>query len=98
MHNATRARLRAKVEARLGRHVVEERDRQLKQDFIDSILNTCSHIKYIGELSRKEVEDEYPSALISLDSKITGREILIEYHLFNIMDKIPMIQQRRVVS
>ena len=95
MQNATRARLRAKLDAKLGREVVEARDRILKQQFIDDILKKGNHIKYVRELSRQEVEDDYPHALIHLDSKLHGREMLVEYHLFTIMDIIPMIQQRR---
>ena len=95
MQNATRARLRAKLDAKLGREVVEARDRMLKQQFIDDILKKGNNIKYVRELSRQEVEDEYPHALIALDAKLHGREMLVEYHLFTIMDIIPMIQQRR---
>ena len=95
MHNATRARLRAKLDAKLGREVVEARDRMLKQQFIDDILKKGNHIKYVRELTRQEVEDEYPHALIHLDAKLHGGEMLVEYHLFTIMDMIPMIQQRR---
>jgi len=95
MQNATRARLRAKLDAKLGREVVEARDRILKQQFIDDILKKGNHIKYVKEPTRKEVEDDYPHALITLDSKLHGREMVVEYHLFTIMDMIPMIQQRR---
>ena len=95
MYNATRARLRAKLDAKLGREVVEARDRILKQQFIDDILKKGNHSKYVRELTRQEVEDEYQHALIHLDSKLHGREMLVEYHLFTIMDIIPMIQQRR---
>jgi len=94
MH-ATRARLRAKLEARLGKEVVETRDRMLKQQFIDDILKKGDHIRYVRELTRQEVLDDYPRAVMCLDSKLHGREMLVEYHLFTIMGEIPMIQQRR---
>ena len=44
MH-ATRERLRAKLDAKLGKEVVEERDRLLKQEFIDDILKRGKHYK-----------------------------------------------------
>ena len=94
MH-ATRARLRTKLEARLGKEVVETRDRMLKQQFIDDILKKSDHIRYVRVLTRQEVLDDYPHAVMYLDSKLHGREMLVEYHLFTIMDTIPMIQQRR---
>ena len=95
MHNATRARLRAKLDARLGKEVVEARGRILKQQFIDDILKKGDHFKYVRELTRKEVEDDYPHALIAFDAKLHGREMLVEYHLFTVMDMIPTIMQRR---
>ena len=97
--NKVRARLRAKLDARLGKEVVDARDRILRQEFIDGVLTKGKGKgKYVKELTRKEVEDDYPYVLPALDSKLTGREILVEYHLFAIMDTIPLIQQRRVVS
>ena len=94
MH-ATRERLRAKLDAKLGKEVVEERDRLLKQEFITDILKRGKQYKYVREMTRKEVEDEYPECLPILDSKLHGREMLVEYHLFTMFGEIPMIQQRR---
>lgn len=93
--NATRARLRANLDAQLGKDVVDERDRILKQEFVDGILKKGNHIKYVKELTRKEVEDGFPQCLPILDSKLHGNEILVEYHLFMMMNMIPMVQQRR---
>ena len=92
---ATRARLRAKLEAKQGKEVVEERDRLLKQEFIDEILKKGKQYKYVREMTRQEVADEYPECLPILDSKLHGREMLVEYHLFTMLGEIPMIQQRR---
>jgi hypothetical protein len=92
---ATRARLRAKLEAKQGKEVVEERDRLLKQEFIDEILKRGKQYKYVREMTRQEVADEYPECLPILDSKLHGREMLVEYHLFTMFGEIPMIQQRR---
>ena len=92
---ATRARLRAKLEAKQGKEVVEERDRLLKQEFIDEILKKGKQYKYVREMTRQEVADEYPECLPILDSKLHGREMLVEYHLFTMFGEIPMIQQRR---
>jgi len=94
---ATRARLRAKLEAKQGKEVIEERDRLLKQEFIDEILKRGKQYKYVREMTRQEVEDEYPECLPILDSKLHGREMLVEYHLFTMMDSAPWVQQRRVV-
>jgi hypothetical protein len=92
---ATRARLRAKLDAKLGKEVVEERDRHLKQEFIDEILKRGKQYKYVREMTRQEVADEYPECLPILDSKLHGREMLVEYHLFTMFGEIPMIRQRR---
>ena len=92
---ATRARLRAKLEAKQGKEVIEERDRLLKQEFIDEILKRGKQYKYVREMTRQEVADEYPECLPILDSKLHGREMLVEYHLFTMFGEIPMIQQRR---
>ena len=92
---ATRARLRAKLEAKQGKEVIEERDRLLKQEFIDEILKKGKQYKYVREMTRQEVADEYPECLPILDSKLHGREMLVEYHLFTMFGEIPMIQQRR---
>ena len=59
MH-ATRERLRAKLDAKLGKEVVEERDRILKQEFITDILKRGKQYKYVREMTRQEIEDEYP--------------------------------------
>ena len=99
MLNAPRERLRttlrAMLDAKFGKEVIDARDRVLKQEFMDNILNKGNHIKYVKELTRKEAEDEYPINVSLLDSKLHGREVVVEYHLFTIMDTIPMIQQRR---
>jgi len=76
MHN-TRARMRAKLDARLGKEVVEARDRHLKQEFIDDILKRGKQYKYVREMTRKEVYDEYPECLPILDSKLHGRETIV---------------------
>ena len=75
----------------------QRRIKELRKEYIDDYLKKGDHVKYIGELTRKELEDRIGPMATIYDSKLNGREVLVEYHLFMLHDKLPSIQQRRVV-
>ena len=81
--------------------LIPELEKRLKQEFINDILKIGrkegNNVKYVREISRKELEEDYESCVPVLDAKLTGREVLVEYHLFTKTDSVPWVQQRRVV-
>jgi hypothetical protein len=57
-----------------------------------------SGIKYVRQLSRTEIEEMVPygsDGLRFMDSRVTGKEFLIEYHLFSKDGDLPIIAQWR---
>ena len=87
--------------ARLCELFVSELEKRLKQEFINDILKIGrkegKNVKYVRQISRKELEEDYEFCVPAMDAKLTGREILVEYHLFTKMDSAPWVQQRRGV-
>ena len=63
-----------------------------RQRWISCIANQDTNIAYLRQLSRAEVLKMVPNpdGINFMDNKKTGREFLIEYHLFMKDDVIPI--------
>ena len=71
-----------------------------RQAWISNFTRQDSNITYQRQLSRAEVEGMVPNqdGIRFMDNKTTGREFLIEYHLFMKDGDLPIIAQWRVTD
>jgi hypothetical protein len=71
-----------------------------RQAWISNFARQDSNITYLRQLSRAEVEEMVPNqeGLRFMDNKKTGREFLIEYHLFMKDEDVPIIAQWRATD
>ena len=65
-----------------------------RQIWIDQFISKHRNVKYVGQLGRTDID---PDHLLMMDKLITGKEYLIEYHMFETADEIPIIAQWRPV-
>ena len=65
-----------------------------RQMWIDQFLSKRRNVKYVGQLDRTDID---PDHLEKMDKLITGKEYLIEYHMFELANAIPIITQWRPV-
>ena len=63
-----------------------------RQKWIDQFISKRHEVKYVKQLDRSDID---PDNLKMLDKLKTGREYLIEYHMFELSDEIPIIAQWR---
>ena len=68
-----------------------------RRKWIDQFINKRKGVKYVMQLDRSDID---PDNIKMLDKHITGREYLIEYHMFEmsdtkLSDTIPIIAQWR---
>jgi len=72
--------------------------RKRREDLINRMLCAHKDIKYIQQLSREQLEAAGPHHLPILDAKLNGNEVSVEYHLFELADSLPIIQQLRLTA
>ena len=70
-----------------------------RQKWIDQFINKRKGVKYVMQLDRSDID---PDGLRMLDKHKTGKEYLIEYHMFEmsdtkLSDTLPIIVQWRPV-
>ena len=63
-----------------------------RQKWIDQFINKRQGVKYVMQLDRSDID---PDNLKMLDKHKTGREYVIEYHMFELSETIPIIAQWR---
>ena len=68
-------------------HIINARNAFIRQ-FLDQ------GAKYLGRLDKEDVSEE---GLKFYATRITGKELLIEYHIFEI-NELPAVMQWRLVS
>ena len=72
--------------------------RTRRENLIDRMLRSHKGMKYIQQLSREQLEAASPNHLPILDAKLNGNEVSVEYHLFELADSLPIIQQLRLTA
>ena len=65
-----------------------------RQKWIDQFINKRHKVKYVTQLDRSDID---PEGIRMLDKHTTGKEYLIEYHMFEMSNGSPIIAQWRPV-
>ena len=80
----------------MNKYSLEKID-SMRQNFISKITKKhggTQNIKYLGVMNPEDISEE---GLKMFKRRTKGTEVIIEYHMFEIKDSIPMMTQWRVV-
>jgi hypothetical protein len=75
--------------------ISEEELRIVRNTYIDGILRSHPGMTYVEQLSRAQMRRRFHNALPLLDSKLNGREVVVEYHLFLTHGDLSVVTQWR---
>ena len=73
--------------------------KEAREDWLNEFMRLSGHeLKYIKQLTREEMEAivDDQEGLEFIDRKKTGKELIREFHLFEMADGTPVVSQWRV--
>jgi hypothetical protein len=72
--------------------------RQSRENLITKMLGSHDDVKYLQQLTRDELNVLVNGNRHLFDCHLTGNEVCVEYHLFELDGNIPVVQQLRMTT